>query len=544
MKTRYHLLLSLVCLIAFISVLLPALIGCNSSSSYSGATSDEQTAINPAGIWLGTQSVIEKNAAGEVVADLFDMKTIIYDGQFFGISEEANILFSGTYEMGENGRMIVDGRDDGNHRYRTYTVSEGGTSWVNGIAALQFHDNGTFSGRFQNDAYQEGELQSRYSTLYEKGAALESLTGEYTSETMNLTIDASGQILGTKSGCELSGQISLPDENVNIYRLDYTLTAPASGGCAEKGGQYSGLGIVALDQEGSPYFLGLSHNSDASRMDGLYLSLHATPLSFTVASIDKAVSRFLGFNSGESVLQKILFLANLENWPFLVSDAVACLIIGPSLSQEGIRNRLDGRGDGSEQRITGMRDFRRWASSSGTYGEGHYRYYDLGDFEKADFTNMYFSHLADGFIYTRVARMIFDGADMSNVEFDDAMPMEMCHFVNTNLEGSNISEANYNSCPDPLEEFLLGNQSGNDFSGAWWEDGHRCGIDLGLMPEGACTANWIDTGLSYEEWKNGKGEVEKIAENVVEKVEDLADDGLSFAKDTGSSVVESISSWF
>jgi hypothetical protein len=70
-------------------------------------------------------------------------------------------------------------------------------------------------------------------------------------------------------------------------------------------------------------------------------------------------------------------------------------------------------------------------------------------------------------------------------------------------------------------------------------------LDLSLfVGDNECYERTFDTGLTYEEWKNGKWEAEKAAENVVGELKDAADDGIKFVKNVGGGVVKAISSWW
>lgn len=73
--------------------------------------------------------------------------------------------------------------------------------------------------------------------------------------------------------------------------------------------------------------------------------------------------------------------------------------------------------------------------------------------------------------------------------------VERSSFVRANLEGSDILSAN--------EEGAKASYN-NDFSGAWWVDGHQCGIDdyngRTTFPSGTCLENPSPSGVTYDEW--------------------------------------------
>ena len=375
------------------------------------------------------------------------------------------------------------------------------------------------------------------------------------------TIDRSGHISGSKNSCDISGEISVPDENINIYQLEYTLSGAT---CADKSGAYSGLGIIALDENSHPYFLGLSKNSDDTRMDGVYLPLDDTPISFTVAQLDNSVSDFIGLQNGQKISEKMKAFVDLDNWPNLVPEAMANLL-NPVLLVDKLIIKNDGT-DATNQEINSMSDVVDYSTQKPApvrYGSEFSLEYV--DFTGSDFNGIRFKPVIDDStnenpeIYTELRNMIFDGADMENVRFASNQPIFYSYFENTNLQGSNISDVNWAPFNYPEQDFDRQyvpyyerpftaidqyDYSANDFSGAWWEDCHRCGIDIGLMPTGRCTFNLLDSGLTYEEWKSGKWEAEKIVERIEAGVEDLADDGVAFLKDTGSDVVNAVASWW
>ncbi|WP_139167522.1 hypothetical protein [Desulfuromusa kysingii] len=473
---------------------------------------EEDAAVDPSGIWIGYQTSIEKDIDGNTVSNAFDMRTIIYDGAFYGISEDANIIYSGTYEMGSNGRMVSDGSEGGSHSYKMYTISDDGAHWTDGVAIIDFAEAESFVGIYQNSAYQEGELVSDYSSLYNKGASLDYVDGDHTESNVNIIIDSIGTISGTKNGCQISGVISVPNEEVNVYSLNYTLS-----NCTEEG-SYTGLGIVATNSDDSSktHFLGLTKHANESRMDGLGFSLESTPASFKIARLERTVRGWLGIENKDSFMAASLaYLKNIR-LPEVIGSAHAASVFGGL--DAVVRFVL--QYDLSDQNLRGVNFDSEEFESRGIYPE-----YNSSNGDKW-YHHIDFSHseMVWSDIYVNLGVSTFEGADLSHAYLQNP---DHCIFINTNLEDNRN-----------IEDISASSVFENDFSNAWWVDGHRCGIDVSIISIGSnqCEDNWIDTGLTYEEWKSGKWEAEKVAENLVEELKDTAEEAENFIKDTGGTV--------
>ncbi len=242
------------------------LFGCM-DSNHNGDTA----ATNPAGIWLGYQEVHDHTSS-----NVFDMKTIIYDGSFYGISEDANIMYAGTYQMAADQYLVANGSEGSETSYKMYSIYDDGKPFARGITSLAISEQESLHGVFENEALQEGTITSYFSPLYSKGAALSYLTGN---------ADATGTLSGNKDSCTLDGTITVPQSSVNIYAVNYSL----SGSECTKSDTYKGLGIIALDEYDKAYFLSLSTNSDESRMDRIVYYLSENPTAF-LAPIPVAAS--------------------------------------------------------------------------------------------------------------------------------------------------------------------------------------------------------------------------------------------------------------
>ena len=229
-----------------------------------GNSQSDDSQQDPSGIWLGSQSIVGSGA--------YDMKTIIYNGRLVGISEDAGVLYSGTYEMSNDEYLVADGRDNSSTTYRLYDLYDDSNFFSIGLVAAHVEEQNRFSGSFQNDAGQEGELDAYYSSLYEKAVSIKDIEGERSNSAMNIIIERSGEFSGHYSGCSINGRFTVPEAGKNIFVVDFDLT-----GCS-KAGSYDGLGIIMENNSGDPYFMGLTSNDN--RMEALGFALDDLPASF------------------------------------------------------------------------------------------------------------------------------------------------------------------------------------------------------------------------------------------------------------------------
>ncbi len=245
-------------LLLLIGLVLSGCMDSNNNSDTDAAT----PAVNPAGLWLGYQEVHDQASS-----NVFDMKTIIYDGSFYGISENADIMYSGTYQMAADQYLVANGSEGSETSYKMYSIYDDGQPFARGVTSLAIIEQESLQGVFENEAMQEGSVTAYFSPLYNKGASLSYLTG---------SADATGTLSGSINSCTLDGTITVPQSSVNLYAVNYSL----SGSECTKAGTYQGLGIIALDEYDKAYFLSLSTNSDESRMDRIVYYLSETPTAF------------------------------------------------------------------------------------------------------------------------------------------------------------------------------------------------------------------------------------------------------------------------
>lgn len=239
-----------------------ALAGCMGTSDETSGRSKPQ---NPSGIWIGTQSIINDG--------VYDMKTLIYGGRIYGISEDAGVMYAGTYTMEKGKFIIADGSENSSTSYMLYDLNDG-EAFSRGMVGAHVTEKTAFQGSFENDMGQEGDLLSHYTELYEKQVSISDIEGNWTEGGLEIEIDEDGMLTGTLNGCEISGEINLPQLNRNLYALEYILTD------CDSSGFYEGLGIIMSDDINTPYFISFAANDAKMRIIGF--TLDEPPASFAV----------------------------------------------------------------------------------------------------------------------------------------------------------------------------------------------------------------------------------------------------------------------
>ena len=240
-----------------------------------GSSNDSEAKLqDPSGIWLGTQTIVG--------TDVFDMKTIIHNGMIYGISEDAGVAYAGTYKMTEGVYMVSDGRENSSTSYRLYDLYDNNNKFAIGLVSASVKEHDKFSGTFQNSTYQEGELFSYYSALYEYSVSLSDIAGEHISDYMDVTISDNGTVSGTFKGCGIDGNVYVSEKGKNIFDIILNTTE------CDNAGTYEGLGIIMLDDDDTPYFIGLTAND--TRMEGIRFALDSAPASFAAAAASSGAS--------------------------------------------------------------------------------------------------------------------------------------------------------------------------------------------------------------------------------------------------------------
>lgn len=108
------------------------------------------------------------------------------------------------------------------------------------------------SGTFLHFTATRTKIDVDYDPLYEDGSSLATIAGMYTATdasgfTLTYTIDADGALSGSDTeGCVASGDVSLIDEQYNLYRFELDFSA-----CPANGAQGSHHGVGSLLDTGS-----------------------------------------------------------------------------------------------------------------------------------------------------------------------------------------------------------------------------------------------------------------------------------------------------
>jgi uncharacterized protein YjbI with pentapeptide repeats len=230
------------------------------------------------------------------------MKTIIYNGRLVGISEDAGVLYSGTYEISDDKYLVADGRENSSTTYKLYDIYNENNFFSIGLVTAHIEEKNRFSGGFQNDAGQEGELDSYYSSLYDKAVSISDIYGSRHNDDMSISIDDSGFFTGTYSGCVIDGSFSIPQAGKNMFAIKFDLSECSTAGT------YDGLGIIMADDFDLPYFMGLASNE--TRMEAIGFILDELPKSFiTKTRKSKTIVKYA------NPKPRMSFAGNIDNLP-------------------------------------------------------------------------------------------------------------------------------------------------------------------------------------------------------------------------------------
>lgn len=210
-------------------------------SACGGGGSSDSTTVTTSlnGIWVGTQTIDNVS---------YDLSAIAYDGNVVGYSVDAFSMFAGTYTASGTSFNISDKLFDG---YGSLV----GTGSVTGT----FTERVALNGNFTNSLNQTGTMSASYSSMYEKPSSLSYIATTITGTNTNYTVSSQGNITGVSNGCDITGTVSVPNSNVNVYKINYTLS-----NCSYSG-TYNGLGTILVDVNDNAYFMAGTSNS--SRMD-------------------------------------------------------------------------------------------------------------------------------------------------------------------------------------------------------------------------------------------------------------------------------------
>ena len=463
------------------AILLLLLAGCG------GDTSSPQ--VNPSGIWQGTQEIIGSG--------VYDIKTIVYNGQIFGISEAAGVTYAGTYAMKDGKVMVANGHSNSDTSYELYDLNNGGQAFARGVVSALVKPQESFSGAFSNAMGQEGEVVATYSKLYDKPASLDYLQSPQQTADVALDVAADGTISGSVGACTMNGSVSVPDPAHNIYQLNYELS-----GCS-KDGAYKGLGIVGLDSNNNGYFMGFGAN--AGEMTVFSFGLANTPSSFTVTGTSQTTPVTTASVATPKVMAytgKIYPTLENHNGADYSNQSMALYSYYSTFKGANFRNTYFG-----------------YLSAIGSS-------FANASFENATFPD--YAHLPNRDSLDKEDPTIYAfGSDFTNASFKNAGPLDIyataTSFSGADFEGSYLqSDSSFTTCNFSYANFAGAKRDTNAVSGAvytpildgylgnaWWFDGSRCSAASVTF----CIPKVYDNGLTYQEYLAGKTDLQKDLEN-------------------------------
>lgn len=133
-----------------------------------------------------------------------------------------------------------------------------GTSRGPASMTFEHHWDNSADGHYNGNG-DSGPFELRLSPMWNTPASLGSVAGSYTRTTSNgyamtISIDARGQLSGSDShGCLLSGTVTVPDPEHNLYRIDAEVSS-----CGTLDGRYRGMGAL-LDADAMQDWMSAMH---------------------------------------------------------------------------------------------------------------------------------------------------------------------------------------------------------------------------------------------------------------------------------------------
>ncbi|PLX69262.1 MAG: hypothetical protein C0602_07555 [Denitrovibrio sp.] len=381
-----------------ILLLTISLFGCMDIVDTSSGENDDTQ--DPSGIWLGSQTSVGVGA--------FDMRTIIYSGRIFGISEDAGVMFAGTYMMNSGKYLVSDGTDNSSTSYRLYDLYDNNNAFAIGMVSAAVQERAGFKGSYVNSANQEGEVSALYSSLYEKAVSIENIQGVWSTARQNIDIDEDGIITGTLDYCEIEGDVSIPHKDRNIFEIGFTLSE------CDNEGIYDGLGIILQDESGNSYFLALTSNSE--RMENFGFQLNNTPESF----VDTTLARTAAVNTsareaaeptGRDIELELITGENHDGEDFTGQN------LGYLIENSSYRNALfDGTSFMKSENYNSYCNYTPYVIMDRADNQCNYTRYLGAKITNSDFSGSTF--IENKFVASD-ARVEIDGSDFSGTSFTD-----------------------------------------------------------------------------------------------------------------------------
>lgn len=210
-------------------VLVVVLVGICSCGGGGGSSDGGTTAqVNANGIWSGT--FIETGYG------TFDIDVLTYNGEIIGISQDADIIYRGTYSVsGSTMTATVNDYEIGGGYLATTTLS------------ISVVEQSTMSGSFSTSYNSTGTISVSFDDTYNRSSSLSTIAGTWTYNvtgySSTTTINDQGEVSGTNSdGCVITGTVTLLDTTHNLYALDIEASS-----CGSLNGTYDGLATLQDD---------------------------------------------------------------------------------------------------------------------------------------------------------------------------------------------------------------------------------------------------------------------------------------------------------
>lgn len=214
--------------------------------SDSRSTSQSKTTASLAGLYLGD---FTENPSGEN----YDLAAIVApSGSSYLLSFDAFRIYVGDLKGAGSdfsGNVLAYDVVAANS---FFLIAEASAERV--IAKGSFTARSHATGAFSSNQGQVGTFFLGYLAESLSGASYEKIAGRWagsdpdTGDSVFVDVASDGSFSGSDSfGCALSGQVSIPDPSLNVYKTTY------SESCAE--GNYNATGLLEIEQDGEEHYL-------------------------------------------------------------------------------------------------------------------------------------------------------------------------------------------------------------------------------------------------------------------------------------------------
>jgi hypothetical protein len=236
-------------------IILLASCGGGGSSSSSGDTSSGPpppvTNASPGGIWRGTESTTGLQIVG-LVDESGEFQFIRSDDvQYVGTASVAANSISANFQgFTQLGTVFSD---NSNH----------GTGTVTGT--VQARSSLSLTTQFKTDAGTSisGTLNLTFDTLYNRASSLSTISGNYSSGNVVVTLGSNGSIFAQDptTGCVLNGTVSIINATYNAYKVQFSYANCTGQSAGLNGVQFSGLATLDNTQTPEHVIVGVTAKS-------------------------------------------------------------------------------------------------------------------------------------------------------------------------------------------------------------------------------------------------------------------------------------------